>query len=182
MVRQFLLNLGVREKLTRGFCRWYNTTYAFNAIAIILYALVSHLYGGKNNELLSLVEKSLKIFQAMDGIAVARQCAELTQEIFSIAKTSSQSQRKRVPEEAFTNATNGLVKAAGSGEMAEVEFQPQQVDQMYNREIGFDISEDAFFESLMDPNLLDSFGTNLNNLNSEIASVCNFDIMGNFGP
>ena len=162
------------------FHRWYNTTYAFNAIAIILYALVSHLYGGKNEELLNLVEKSLKIFQAMDGIAVARQCAELTQEIFSIAKASSQNQRRRVPERPSVVATGEPVGPTQQLDMTQQQL--HQASQFYDGPTDSSTSADAFFDSLMDPNLLESFGTNLNDLNLEIASICNFDVMGNFLP
>lgn len=68
--------------------RWYNTAYAFNAITIILYALVSQFHKGDRKKLLKYVEKCLGIFHAMDSIAVAKRCAELTKEIYDIAKLS----------------------------------------------------------------------------------------------
>jgi hypothetical protein len=55
--------------------------------------LVSPLRKGSTEELLSDVEKTLKIFQAMNGIGVARRCAELTQEIFDVAKSSLEDQQ-----------------------------------------------------------------------------------------
>lgn len=141
---------------------------------------MSHLYGGKNEELLNLVEKSLKIFQAMDGIAVARQCAELTQDIFSIAKASSQSQRRSAPGRSFVDAAGEPVGPTQQLDMTQQQL--HQASQSYDGTTDFPTSEDAFFDSLMDPNLLESFGTNLNDLNLEIASLCNFDVMGSFAP
>lgn len=70
-----------------NFQRWYNTTYALNAAIIILYVVFQGLHNSSDQELLKDVEKSIEIFQAMDDVIVARNCARLIQEVLDIART-----------------------------------------------------------------------------------------------
>jgi hypothetical protein len=84
-------------------------------MTIILYAVVSHLQKGNSSELLKAVEESLKIFQAMDGIAVARRCAEPTQEIFVVAKIPIEAQqRQRIERNNQTPSLAYAVTGVGS--------------------------------------------------------------------
>jgi hypothetical protein len=165
--------------MNRPFFRtwWYNTTYAFNAITIILYVLVSHLQKGSSEELLKVVEKSLKIFQAMDGIAVARRCAELTQEIFDVAKMSVQAQQNQTHASSLAGAGDGLVK-----ENVQVAVAPQAVP---DGDVwgGLDASnlQNDFFASLVNPNILDNFGANLAHMDLDLASFENIDFFRDFG-
>ena len=167
--------------MNRPFFRtwWYNTTYAFNAITIILYVLVSHLQKGSSEELLKVVEKSLKIFQAMDGIAVARRCAELTQEIFDVAKMSVQAQQNQsqVPNNGGDSLVQGVAQAAPAIQAV--------MDSQDNGNIWGDIDasnlQNDFFASLADPNILDNFGANLANMDLDLASFENVDFFRDFG-
>jgi hypothetical protein len=151
--------------LNRPFFRtwWYNTTYAFNSITIILYVLVSHLQKDNSEELLKVVEKSLKIFQAMGGITIARRCMELTQEIFDIAKTSLQQQGKKGPATQsnlgydITSTAEAAPFLGGGIDIDESNFQTE------------------FFASLIDPTILDTFSANL--VNMDLASFENIDFL-----
>ena len=161
--------------------RWYNTTYAFNAITIILYALVSHLRKGSSEELLEDVEKTLKIFQAMDGIAVARRCAELTQEIFEIAKVSLQDQRHRTQAALSGTANDAPINDNGKAIPAATTA-PQSLPNtdVWGGIEGFDDFQEGFFASLIDPNILDSVNANLTGLDLDL-SYENFDAMRDYG-
>jgi hypothetical protein len=133
---------------------------------------------------LKAVEKSLKIFQAMDGIAVARRCADLTQEIFEVAKMSVEAQQRQRIErnnqtpsltysltrsDSVTN--NSTTEGTGGGNDVTSIVIPQ-ADTLQNNGTGMwggmdDFSmetsalEEDFFASLIDPKILDSFGANL---------------------
>ena len=165
--------------MNRPFFRtwWYNTTYAFNAITIILYVLVSHLQKGSSEELLQVVEKSLKIFQAMDGIAVARRCAELTQEIFDVAKRSIQAQQNQTQAPNLGGTGDGLVE-----ENAQIAVAPRAVpDGDAWGDLDASNLQNDFFASLMNPNILDNFGANLANMDMDLASFENVDFFRDFG-
>jgi hypothetical protein len=168
--------------MNRPFFRtwWYNTTYAFNAITIILYVLVSHLQKGNSEELLKVVERSLKIFQAMDGVAVARRCAELTQEIFDVAKISVQSQQQQsqvAPN--LRDPDDGPVQGGGQAAVAS----PLIPDAQDNVWVDIDASnlQNDFFASLVNPNILDNFGANLAIMDLDLASFENTDFFRDFG-
>jgi hypothetical protein len=158
------------------FQRWYNTTYAFNAITITLYAIVSHLQKGSSEVLLKDVEKSLKIFQAMDGIAVARRCAELTQEIFEVAKMSLQDQRNRNQASYSGYADNSSSKKVGKAAAAvTAASQSRQNADVWEEIEGLDGLQEDFFASLIDPNILESFGFNSTGLDLGLSSYGNFE-------
>ena len=158
------------------FLRWYNTTYAFNAITIILYALVSHLQNGSSQELLEDVEKTLKIFQAMDGIAVARRCAEVTQEIFEAAKMSLKDQRHRNQVVPSGNADTQPSKANGEAvpDMTFSAHSPPKAD-TWDEIGGLDGFPEDFFSSLIDPNILNTVGANLTDMDLDLSSYEVFD-------
>ena len=167
--------------MNRPFFRtwWYNTTYAFNAITIILYVLVSHLQKGSSEELLKVVEKSLKIFQAMDGIAVARRCAELTQEIFDAAKMSVQAQQQQQQAQASNVGGPGEDLMEGNAQHVTA---PRPVP---NENVWGDLDasglQNDFFASLVNPNILDNFGASLANMDMDLASFENVDFFRDFG-
>jgi hypothetical protein len=162
--------------INRPFFRtwWYNTTYAFNAIKIILYVLVSPLQPENGEELLNDVEKTLKILRAMSGVAVARRCAELTEEIFEIAKVASvgqrQGQRKR--EQNHTagagrkeglNLLNGIGGALGSPEahLRDGNGVSSTTITNNNKQPEFDVMNETFFSDIMDMNFLGNFDAHL---------------------
>ena len=153
--------------------RWYNTTYAFNAITIILYALVSRLHKGSKQELLEDVEKSLKIFQAMDGIVVARRCAELIQEIFEVAKMSAEDQRHSIQLTAVDNTNTRPSNRDGQPTPDAVVSQQYSSD--WGNFQGFDDFQEDFFASLVDPNILDTVGANLTDLDLDFPFPESFD-------
>ena len=165
--------------MNRPFFRtwWYNTTYAFNAITIILYVLVSHLQKGSSEELLKEVEKSLKIFQAMDGIAVARRCAELTQEIYDVANLSVEIRQQQSQALVLVGVYDGTAQA-----WVQEAFAPQlMLDRQHWRAIDSSDMQSDFFTSLMDPNIFDNFGTSLANMDLDLASFENADLFRDFG-
>jgi hypothetical protein len=119
----------------------------------------------------------------MDGIAVARRCADLTQEIFEVAKMSVEAQqRQRIersnqasplayPVIGSDNSTNNPV-TGGIGDSGNVTSTaipqvdpPQPGIDMWGSMDGFSIDasalEEDFLASLIDPKILDSFGANL---------------------
>ncbi|KAG8664265.1 uncharacterized protein FPOAC1_013972 [Fusarium poae] len=87
---------------------WYATSYTFNASSVILYCLVTGLYGGRDEaKTLTLgVEKALEILEAMGCITVARRCAKVTREMLEVA------------EMAAGNIVNGLVEYEQSNTLA----------------------------------------------------------------
>jgi len=88
------------------------------------------------------VEKTLKIFQAMNGIGVARRCADLTQEIFDIAKTSFAPQPSK---EAFQQKEGELLST-----------QPE-IPSVWAQLGDFDYFPDDFFADVMNHNILNDF-------------------------
>lgn len=168
--------------MNRPFFRtwWYNTTYAFNAITIILYVLVSPLQPENRENLLSDVEKTLNIFRAMSGVAVARRCAELTEEIFEIAKMSIQGQRQAQRQRQqnhtagagrkedlepidgirVTLSSPGIHVSGGNGPNC-----ASNTNVSNNEQPSFDVMNDAFFSNIMDVNFLDNFDANLSAMN-----------------
>jgi hypothetical protein len=169
--------------MNRPFFRtwWYNTTYAFNAITIILYVLVSHLQKGSSDELLKVVEKSLKIFQAMDGIAVARRCAELTQEIFDVAKRSVQAQQQQSQAPNIAETGDGMAqREAIPGYAAQPVSDPRNDGDLWGDVDASNLQND-FFASLVNPNILDNFGANLANMDLDFTSFENIDFFRDFG-
>jgi hypothetical protein len=75
---------------------WYNTTYTLYASMVLLYVILSNIDIESTSSnptynrqyLLSVVQQSVEIFQAMDMVTVARRCVEVTQEVLEIAKRS----------------------------------------------------------------------------------------------
>lgn len=119
----------------------------------------------------------------MNGIAVARRCADLTQEIFEVAKMSVEAQQRQRIERnnqtpsltysatASDNSTNnlgthGTENSGNSNSIAIPPVNPSQpgTDTWGNMD-GFSIDanalEEDFFASLIDPKILDSFGANI---------------------
>jgi hypothetical protein len=119
----------------------------------------------------------------MDGIAVARRCADLTREIFEVAKMSVEvQQRQRIgrnnqacslayPISGSDSSTNNPV-TRGSGNSSNatstaiLQVDPSQLDiGMWGSMDGLSIDgsalEEDFLASLIDPKILDSFGANL---------------------
>jgi hypothetical protein len=119
----------------------------------------------------------------MDGIAVARRCADLTQEIFEVAKMSVKvQQRQRIERNNQTpslacsitgsdSSTNnpitlGIENTGCSTRTAIPQVDPSQAGiDMWGSMDGFSIDsttlEEDFLASLIDPKILDSFGANL---------------------
>lgn len=169
--------------MNRPFFRtwWYNTTYAFNAITTILYVLVSHLQKGSSDELLKVVEKSLKIFQAMDGIAVARRCAELTQEIFDVAKISVQAQQQQSQAPNITETGDGITqREALPASAAQPVSGPRNDGDLWG-DVDTSNLQNDFFASLVNPDILDNFGTNLANMDMDFVSFENINFFRDFG-
>lgn len=180
--------------INRPFFRtwWYNTTYAFNAITIILYVLVSPLQPEKSEDLLSDVEKTLNIFRAMSGVNVARRCAELTEEIFEIVKMSIQGQRQE-----HGQRQRNTTALAGRGEEVELlEFgsllpssEAYGKDDnialnsttVNNEQPTFDVMNDSFFSNIMDVNFLDNFDANLSAMNFDGSPFETMDLDWNPG-
>lgn len=76
--------------LNRSYFRtwWYNTTYTLNATIVVLYVVFQGFAIVPYHRLVLDVEKSLEILHAMDGVVVARNCAELIREVLNIARTA----------------------------------------------------------------------------------------------
>ena len=169
--------------INRPFFRtwWYNTTYAFNAASVILYVLVTGIHEGSANELLFDVEMALKIFQAMDGIRIARRCADLTQEILECAKMALQDEKSgRIPttypsrnrglSQQRQDVANCFVDPALPPTQPLRQPPPAQADTLltatgltqWDSNTNFSYpSNDDFFATITDVNILDSFGANL---------------------
>jgi hypothetical protein len=109
--------------------------------------LISPLRNGSTEELLSDVEKTLKIFQAMSGIGVARRCAELTQEIFDIAKSSLEEQRSGDDSEQMQRNT--------------LSSHLQNVPSLWDQMGDLDNFPSDFFTEIMDFNILDDFSPSM---------------------
>jgi hypothetical protein len=88
---------------------WYNTTYTLYASMVLLYVFLSNVdvesseayntgCGFSREDLLRVVQMSVEIFQAMDMVAVARRCVEVTQEILDIAKRPPPAQNHVQPK------------------------------------------------------------------------------------
>ncbi|OCL04280.1 hypothetical protein AOQ84DRAFT_271052, partial [Glonium stellatum] len=75
---------------------WYNTTYTLYASMILLYVVLSNIQPSLEADMLSDAEKSLDIFKAMNMVAVARRCAEITREVLEIARKSVQERREQI--------------------------------------------------------------------------------------
>ncbi|KAJ9614973.1 hypothetical protein H2200_001047 [Cladophialophora chaetospira] len=176
--------------INRTFIRtwWYNTTYAFNAASVILYVLVTGLHRGSSKDLLLDVEKTLKIFQAMDVISIARRCAKLTEEILQVARMVLQNEGHRLPlnpqQPAVTQTmaqpiADQLLGAEPSElprkqqVLQPVSLGPTNTQMQWNDSNDFSdtLSNDNFFANLMDEDILDSFGANLIGFGSDM----NFD-------
>lgn len=89
---------------------------------VLLYVILSNIdvesTGGVDGKaysreyLLSVVQQSVEIFQAMDMIAVARRCVEVTQEVLDIARRNSTAAvTERPPQAADPFANPGLMGA-----------------------------------------------------------------------
>jgi hypothetical protein len=123
------------------------------------------------------VEKTLKIFQAMDGIAVARRCAELTQEIYDVAKISMKERRNQRAE-----ISNGQTQPQGATDMPNRASSLPQPSIRFNATVAESIGpaqppelmvsedsihmdgfnqQDDFFADILDGKILDNFNTYL---------------------
>ena len=118
----------------------------------------------------------------MDGTAVARRCADLTQEIFEVAKMSLEAQQRLriernrqalalnvpvVTERGVVGngSTEGFGNSAIAASIAVPQFDLAQagVDILGNGDafnIDANTLEEDFLASLIDPKILDSFGAN----------------------
>lgn len=170
---------------------WYATSYAFNASSIILYSLVTGLHEDDASLLLGDVEKALNIFQAMDGITVARRCARLTREMLQVAELAARGdaagsgpssmiadQIEQIPPR-NADILNTAAPVAGQRFSFPVQVPAADMgfsDHSYgggdvgvggnnsNASFGasmFSTDDDDFFRSMMDVTLLDSFGANV---------------------
>ena len=102
---------------------WYNTTYTLYASMVLLYVILSNMdvenasgaldgaKGYSRDYLLKMVQQSVEIFQAMDMVAVARRCVEVTQEILEIAKRNRASSQP--PGNPGTLQLPGTANASG---------------------------------------------------------------------
>lgn len=165
--------------INRPFFRtwWYNTTYAFNSITVILYALVAQLQKASSEELLKVVEKSLKIFQAMNRFAVARRCAELTQEIFDIAKSTVLAQQQRyasamrlIMSDKADSLGNAIENLGGSN---------NSWDTM--NQFGLNALPDSFFASSANLSTLENFGTDFLSSDIDLSAFDNVDLLPQYG-
>ncbi|KAH8817495.1 hypothetical protein F5884DRAFT_830552 [Xylogone sp. PMI_703] len=153
--------------VTRPFFRtwWYNTSYAFNAITVILYALVAQLNKADWEGLLTYVEKCLAIFSAMNEITVAQRCAELTREIYDVARFSLRHQqacsgsfsRNSMPEAASEES-----RAVTHPVMRTTPAQPSLAGTNGTDSPAQDMpNPDEYFTGLLNPNVWDIFDNNL---------------------
>jgi hypothetical protein len=122
----------------------------------------------------------------MDGIAVARRCADLTEEIFEIAKISIQSQRKK-------NVHQSQRAISSHGEQGEnmslggvppyqdlnAEDRTTGVNAASNDQSSFELVNDTFFSSIMDVNFLDNFDANLSAMNFDGSPFETMDLNWN---
>jgi hypothetical protein len=163
--------------------RWYNTTYAFNAITIILYALVSQLHKGDREELLKYVEKCLRIFHAMDSIAVAKRCAELTKEIYDVAKLSLGHQHtylSGLPKDLLRDDTpkDAKVVYRTTTRTATNMSLPQytsRVLQANDLPVQDGPIPDQYIASLFDPSIWETLDTNWSSVDLEASPFRNLD-------
>ncbi|KIW02725.1 uncharacterized protein PV09_06159 [Verruconis gallopava] len=131
---------------------WYNTTYTLYASMVLLYVILSNInieVDGTNPtytraHLMRIVQKSIEIFQAMNMVAVARRCAEVTQEVLDIAKRSSPQGAPQQPYVASTPSSSTDAAAAQTA-LANASFESSDFP-------GFDFDNLDF---LVDPNLMD---------------------------
>jgi hypothetical protein len=133
-----------------------------------LYALVSQFHPGDREELLKYVEKCLGIFHAMDSIAVAKRCAELTKEIYDVAKLSLRHQHthlNRLPEDLLLDDTPEDANFVGqtmnrtAPDMSQSTSGLLQANDMPAQD-GF--IPDEYMVGLFDPSLWETFDANLN--------------------
>ncbi|KAI0123721.1 hypothetical protein BJ170DRAFT_640171 [Xylariales sp. AK1849] len=87
---------------------WYNTTYTLNATIIVLYVIFQGFATSLYSELSHDVQKSLEIFQAMDEVVVARNCAALIQEILQMARIAMPQRFQGSNEASSTTFMSGL--------------------------------------------------------------------------
>jgi folate-dependent tRNA-U54 methylase TrmFO/GidA len=119
----------------------------------------------------------------MSGIAVARRCAELTEEIFVVAQMSVEAQqRQRIERNKRTlslaslvtgidnySASSAPMGTASSNNISSLLISQTELSQprsdMWGGMDAFNMDtsalEEDFFASLIDPSILDSFGANL---------------------
>ena len=161
---------------------WYNTTYASNATSVILYVLVTGLHRGSSEDLLLDVEKTLKIFQAMDAISIARRCAKLTKEILEIARMALQKEGRPLPADQQERPSRhtpfqpvqpavGYLPGTDYPELPPAQQQivhpgfliPTDGQMQWDGLTDFSntAGNDDFFGNIMDANILDSFGASL---------------------
>ncbi len=172
--------------INRPFFRtwWYNTTWAFNAITIILYVLVSRLKPENREDLLIDVEKTLSIFRAMNGIRVARRCADLTEEIFQIIKMLIRDQSHRRQEaggrsQHSSRETGGMPQASSDHLATTVqglETQPAQEEPSDDSQWSLNNVDNDFFYNFMDVNFMDNFDANLSAINFDGSPFGTSDI------
>ena len=133
---------------------------------------------------------TLNIFKAMDGIRVARRCADLTNEILECAQTALQGdnkERKPAKPEKPSNRNTAAPKGEVSYFREPVVPVAQQSQPMLppaptstangliqwdgNPEYSCEANavNDDFFVNIMDANILDSFGANLMGFERDLA-------------
>ena len=131
--------------------------YTFQATMILLYVLTSKL--DENEQVLANVETSLKIFEAMDASSVARKCAKRTKEMFDAVK-SRMSRGTAAFVSSCTGAPESLATPNSSGDFTNV-----------------DHSRDDFWGNLIDLDVLEIFGSNVDILGSDTGLSSNSDTM-----
>jgi hypothetical protein len=144
---------------------------------------VARLYANGPQPLLDDVEKTLKIFEAMNAIRVAQRCASLTKEVLDLVKSALDNQDEDAaapnskqttvePEERQTKPQEPL-----PSQQLQSQFWGASVPSMYSARTAtvdgsaaYDLSptfqdvpgmaSDDFFTNMMDVNFLNSFGAN----------------------
>lgn len=114
---------------------------------ILLYVVLARLHTDPAEDLLRDAEKSLEIFKTMDMVAVARKCAEITQEVLDIAKKSVA--MRSIYERKLPPLTPNLSDQATLPSPGASTGTVQQD--------GFDFSQDDVYANLINGNLLSNF-------------------------
>ncbi|KAF2014633.1 hypothetical protein BU24DRAFT_451618 [Aaosphaeria arxii CBS 175.79] len=81
---------------------WYNCTYVLDAAMVLLYVILTKRSPYAFESITSDINKSLEIFKAMEVLAVARRCYDITSEVLDVATNlyrSQQGQRNNEPQD-----------------------------------------------------------------------------------
>jgi hypothetical protein len=121
----------------------------------------------------------------MDSIAVAKRCAELTKEIYEVAKLSLRHQQTHLsglPKDVSLNDTPKYAKTADRtmARMATNMSLPQYTSGVYDIDLQIQDAPipDEYIASLFNPSIWETFDANLSSVDLEASPFRNLDDSG----